>query len=109
QPWDWQYYAEQLRRARFSFDQEQVRPYFELDRVLKDGVFYVAQQLYGISFRERHDLPVYQPDVRVFEVLDADGKALGLFLGDYYARDNKQGGAWMDNFVEQSSLLGLRP
>jgi peptidyl-dipeptidase Dcp len=109
EPWDWQYYAEQLRRQRFAFDQEQVRPYFELDRVLQDGVFYVAHQLYGITFRERHDLPVYQSDVRVFEVFDADGSALGLFLGDYYARDNKQGGAWMDNFVEQSRLLGRRP
>jgi peptidyl-dipeptidase Dcp len=109
QPWDWQYYAEQLRRRRFAIDQEQVRPYFELERVLKDGVFYVAQQLYGLQLRERHDLPLYQPDVRVFEVLDADGSALGLFLADYYAREHKQGGAWMDNFVEQSRLLGARP
>lgn len=109
QPWDWQFFAEQLRRQRFEFDQQQVRPYFELDRVLQDGVFFVAHQLYGLSFRERHDLPVYQPDVRVFEVFDADGSALGLFLGDYFARDNKQGGAWMDNFVEQSHLLGQRP
>jgi peptidyl-dipeptidase Dcp len=109
QAWDWQYYAQQLRRQRFAFDQEQVRPYFELDRVLEDGVFYVAHALYGLRFVERHDLPVYQPDVRVFEVFDADGAPLGLFLGDYYARDNKQGGAWMDNFVEQSRLLRQRP
>jgi peptidyl-dipeptidase Dcp len=109
QPWDWQYYAEQLRRQRFAFDQQQVRPYFELDHVLQDGVFYVAHELYGLRFQERHDLPVYQPDVRVFEVFDADGTPLGLFLGDYYARDNKQGGAWMDNFVEQSQLLARRP
>jgi peptidyl-dipeptidase Dcp len=109
EPWDWQYYAQQLRQQRFAFDQEQVRPYFELDRVLKDGVFHVAHELYGLRFQERHDLPIYQPDVRVFEVFDADGAPLGLFLGDYYARDNKQGGAWMDNFVEQSRLLGRRP
>jgi peptidyl-dipeptidase Dcp len=109
EPWDWQFYAQQLRRRRFAFDQEQVRPYFELDRVLQDGVFYVAHELYGLTFRERHDLPVYQTDVRVFEAFDADGSPLGLFLGDYYARDNKQGGAWMANFVEQSRLFGRRP
>jgi peptidyl-dipeptidase Dcp len=109
QPWDWAYYAEQVRRERYDFDSAQVKPYFELDRVLRDGAFYAAQQLYGLSFHERHDLPVYQSDVRVFEVFDADGSPLALFLADCYARDNKQGGAWMDNFVDQSKLLGSRP
>jgi peptidyl-dipeptidase Dcp len=108
-PWDWAYYAEQLRRARFDFDQAQVKPYFELEHVLRDGVFYAAQQLYGLQFKERTDLPVYHPDVRVFEVFDADGTPLGLFLGDYFARDNKQGGAWMNSFVRQSRLFGLKP
>jgi peptidyl-dipeptidase Dcp len=109
QPWDWAFYSEKLRTARFNFDQAQVKPYFELDHVLRDGVFYAAQELYGLDFRERHDLPVYHPDVRVFEVFDADGTALALFLGDYFARDNKQGGAWMNNFVRQSKLFGLKP
>jgi peptidyl-dipeptidase Dcp len=109
QPWDWQYYAEQVRRQHYDFDSEQVKPYFELNRVLQDGVFYVAHELYGLSFRERHDLPVYQSDVRVFEVFDADGSPLALFLADYYARDNKRGGGWMDNIVGQSKLLGLKP
>ncbi len=109
QPWDWAFYSEKLRTARFDFDQAQVKPYFELDHVLRDGVFYAARELYGLDFRERHDLPVYHPDVRVFEVFDADGTPLALFLGDYFARDNKQGGAWMNNFVRQSKLFGLRP
>ncbi|MFI4913661.1 MAG: M3 family metallopeptidase [Steroidobacterales bacterium] len=109
QPWDWQYYAEQVRKRRYDFDAAQLKPYFELNRVLQDGVFYVAHELYGLTFKERHDLPTYQSDVRVFEVLDADGSPLALFLADYYARDNKQGGAWMDNFVAQSTLLGLKP
>jgi peptidyl-dipeptidase Dcp len=108
-PWDWAYYAEQLRRARFDFDQAQVKPYFELEHVLRDGVFYAAQQLFGLQFKERTDLPVYHPDVRVFEVFDSDGTPLGLFLGDYFARDNKQGGAWMNSFVRQSKLFGLKP
>ena len=109
QPWDWQYYAEQLRRQRYDFDDARIKPYFELDRVIVDGVFRAAHELYGLTFSERHDLPVYQPDVRVFDVLDADGSPLALFLGDYYARDNKQGGAWMANFVNQSTLLGQKP
>ena len=108
-PWDWPFYSEQLRRARFDFDQAQVKPYFELEHVLRDGVFYSAQQLYGLQFEERKDLPVYHPDVRVFEVFDADGAPLALFLGDYFARDNKQGGAWMNSFVRQSRLFGLKP
>jgi peptidyl-dipeptidase Dcp len=105
QPWDWEFYSEQLRKRRYDFDQSQVAPYFELNRVVQDGVFYAAHQLYGLTFKERKDLPVYQPDVRVFEVFDADGSGLGLFIADYFARDNKQGGAWMNAYVEQSRLL----
>jgi peptidyl-dipeptidase Dcp len=108
-PWDWAYYAEALRKARYDFDEAQVAPYFELDRVLHDGVFYAANELYGLTFKLRTDLPVYQPDVRVFEVFDRDGKPLALFLADYFARDNKQGGAWMNSFVRQSRLFGLKP
>ena len=108
-PWDWDHYADQVRKARYDLDEAQIRPYFELDRVLRDGVFYAANQLYGITFRERHDLPVYQPDVRVFEVTDANGAPLGLIYFDYFKRDNKSGGAWMDNFVGQSKLLGTLP
>jgi peptidyl-dipeptidase Dcp len=108
QPWDWAFYAEKLRSARFDFDQARVKPYFELDHVLHDGVFYAAHELYGLDFKERKDLPVYEPDVRIFEVFDADGTPLALFLGDYFARDNKQGGAWMNSFVRQSRLFGLK-
>jgi len=109
EPWDWSFYAEQVRKAHYAFDQAQVAPYFELEHVLQDGLFYAAHELYGLSFKERKDLPVYQPDVRVFEVSDADGKPLALFLADYFARDNKQGGAWMSGYVSQSKLLGQRP
>jgi peptidyl-dipeptidase Dcp len=109
EPWDWAFYAEQVRKARFGFDQAEVKPYFELNHVMQDGVFYAAHELYGLSFKERHDLPVYQPDVRVFEVFNADGSPLGLFLADYFARDNKRGGAWMNSYVGQSRLLGLKP
>jgi peptidyl-dipeptidase Dcp len=109
QPWDWDFYAGQVRKASYAYDVAEAKPYFELNHVLNDGVFYAAHELYGLSFRERTDLPVYQPDVRVFEVLDADGKPLALFLADYFARPNKQGGAWMDNFVDQSQLLGQLP
>jgi peptidyl-dipeptidase Dcp len=109
QPWDWSFYAEQVRKAHYDFDQAQVAPYFELERVMRDGLFYAAYELYGLSFTERKDLPVYQPDVRVFEVSDADGKPLALFLADYFARDNKQGGAWMSSYVSQSKLLGQSP
>jgi peptidyl-dipeptidase Dcp len=108
-PWDWQFYSEQVRKAEFDIDDAQVRPYLELNRVLTDGVFFAAKQLYGLTFKERHDLPVYQPDVRVFEVFDADGKSLALFYADYFKRDNKSGGAWMDSFVEQSGLLDTHP
>ena len=108
QPWDWQYYAEQVRVAQYALDEEQIKPYFEMDRVLRDGVFYAAQQLYGLTFKERKDLPVYHPDVRVFEVFDADS-SLGLFYADYYKRDNKNGGAWSSGFVGRSALMGTRP
>ncbi|WP_235011473.1 peptidyl-dipeptidase Dcp [Bryocella elongata] len=107
--WDWNFYAEQVRKAKYDLDESQVKPYFEINRVLEDGVFYAATQLYGITFKERHDIPVYNPDVRVFEVFDVDGKPLALFYTDYYKRDNKNGGAWMDQFVGQSKLLGTLP
>ena len=107
--WDWDRYAEKVRRAEFDLDEHQVKPYFELNRVLQDGVFYAANQLYGLTFKERHDLPVYHPDVRVFQVFDADGSPLALFYADYFKRDNKAGGAWMDSFVDQSRLLGTKP
>jgi len=109
EPWDWSFYAEQIRKAKYSVDENQIKPYFELNRVLVDGVFYAAHQLYGLTFKERHDLPVYQKDVRVFEVFDRTGAPLGLFYGDYFKRDNKSGGAWMDVFVGQSRLLGTKP
>ncbi|HEX5420495.1 MAG TPA: peptidyl-dipeptidase Dcp [Gammaproteobacteria bacterium] len=109
EPWDWELYAEQLRKAEFELDEDEIKPYFELDNVLQNGVFYAANQLYGISFKERKDLPVYAPDVRVFEVSDKDGSPLGLVYFDYFKRDNKSGGAWMSNFVEQSALLGTKP
>ncbi|HYG99012.1 MAG TPA: M3 family metallopeptidase [Terriglobales bacterium] len=109
EPWDWDFYAEQVRKSRFGFDQSEVKPYFEMSRVLQDGVFYAAHELFGLSFKERHDLPVYHPDVRVFEVFNADGSAVGLFLVDYFSRDNKRGGAWSSGFVDQSGLLGFKP
>ena len=109
QPWDWQYYAEQVRAAQYALDEGQIKPYFELNRVLTDGVFFAANQLYGLTFKERKDLPVYQPDVRVFEVFDADSTSIGLFYCDYFKRDNKQGGAWQGDFVDRSSLLGTHP
>ena len=109
EPWDWNVYSEQVRKARFDLDVNQVKPYFELNRVMQDGLFFAAQQLYGVTFKERHDLPVYQSDVRVFEVFDKDGSHLGLIYLDYYKRDNKNGGAWMDTLVVQSKLMGTRP
>ena len=108
-PWDWAYFSEKVRAERFAFDASQLRPYLEIERVLHNGVFYAANQLYGLTFRERTDLPTYHPDVRVFEVSDADGEPLALFLGDYYARPSKRGGAWMNSFVSQSDLLGTKP
>ncbi|MFZ6767936.1 M3 family metallopeptidase [Undibacterium sp. Di26W] len=107
--WDWAYYTEQLRKAKYSFDDSQLRPYFELNNVLENGVFYAASKLYGISFKERKDLPVYHPSIKVYEVLDADGSSLALFIADMYARDTKRGGAWMNAYTEQSGLFGTHP
>ena len=109
EPWDWDFYHEQLRKANYDLDESQEKPYFELNNVLQNGVFYAANQLYGLTFKERHDIPVYQPDVRVFEVLDANEKPLALFYCDYFKRENKNGGAWMSNLVNQSKLLGTLP
>jgi peptidyl-dipeptidase Dcp len=109
QPWDWDFYAEQVRKAKYDLDEAQIKPYFELNNVLENGVFYAANQLYGITFKERKDIPVYQEDVRVFEVSDVDGKPLALFYCDYFKRDNKNGGAWMSTFVDQSKLEGTLP
>jgi len=109
QPWDWERYSEKVRKAKYDVDDSQVKPYFELNNVLENGVFYAAHQLYGITFKERKDIPVYQPDVRVFEVFDKDGSQLGLAYFDYFKRDNKAGGAWMSNFMEQSKLNGTKP
>jgi len=108
EPWDWSYYAEKLRKARYDLDESEIRPYFELERVLKDGLFYAMNQIYGISFVERDDLPVYHPDVRVFEILDEDGSTVGLMYADYYARSSKRGGAWMDSFVDQADILDTK-
>ncbi len=107
--WDWPSYSEKVRRARYAFDESELRPYYELNHVILDGVFFAAGKLYGLTFKERHDIPVYQPDVRVFEVYDRDGKPLALFLGDYYARPSKRGGAWMNAYVQQSDLFGTKP
>jgi len=109
QPYDWNYYADQVRKAKYDLDESEIRPYFELNKVLQDGVFFAANQLYGLTFKERKDLPVYQSDVRVFDVIDRDGSKLGLFYCDYFKRDNKSGGAWMSNLVNQSKLLGNKP
>ena len=109
QAWDWDFYAEQVRKAKYDLDESQVKPYFEVNNVLENGVFYAANQLYGITFQERHDIPVYDPTMRVFEVFDGNGGSLALFYTDYFKRDNKQGGAWMDNYVDQSKLLGTKP
>jgi peptidyl-dipeptidase Dcp len=107
--WDWAYYAARVKRERYAVDEQALRPYFELDRVLTDGVFFAANALYGITFSERPDLTGYHPDVRVWEVRNPDGTELGLFLGDYYTRESKRGGAWMNSLVEQSALLNTRP
>ena len=106
---DWELYAEKVRKADYDIDEAQVKPYLPLDRVLQDGVFFAAHELYGLTFRERKDLPVYDPDVRVFEVFEADGRSLALYYGDYFQRPNKRGGAWDDSFIDQSALLGTKP
>jgi peptidyl-dipeptidase Dcp len=105
---DWSYYTEKVRAQRFSFDGNQLKPYFELTNVLEKGVFFAAGKLYGLSFKERKDLPVYHPDVKVYDVFDADGKQLAIFLADMYARPSKQGGAWMNEYVSQSKLMGTQ-
>ena len=109
QPWDWEFYSEQVRKARYDLNSDEIKPYFELNNVLQNGVFYAANQLYGLTFKELHDIPVYQKDVRVFEVYDADGKPMALFYCDYFKRDNKNGGAWMDSLVTQSRLMHKLP
>ncbi|WP_432788575.1 peptidyl-dipeptidase Dcp [Klebsiella quasipneumoniae] len=109
QAWDWLYYSEQVRRAAYAIDDAQLKPYFALERVLQDGVFWTASQLFGLRFVERFDIPVYHPDVRVWEIFDHNGEGMALFYGDYFARDSKSGGAWMDVFVEQSTLREQRP
>lgn len=103
--WDWAFYAEQVRRAKYDLDEGQIKPYFELNNVLSNGVFWAASQLFGLNFVERFDIPVYHDDVRVWEIFDKDGRGMALFYGDFFARDSKGGGAWMGNFVEQSTLL----
>lgn len=108
-PADWMYYAEKLRKAKYNIDDSEVKPYFEIHKVLEDGVFYAANQLYGLTFKQRTDIPVYNPDVTVYEVFDADGSSLALFYFDPWKRDNKQGGAWMSAFVQQSTLLDHKP
>ncbi|MEJ5067905.1 peptidyl-dipeptidase Dcp [Enterobacter sp. MYb186] len=109
QAWDWSFYAERVRLAKYALDESQVKPYFALNRVLTDGVFWAATQLFGITFVERNDIPVYHPDVRVWEIFDHHGEGMALFYGDFFARDSKGGGAWMGNFVEQSHESGTRP
>ncbi|TCP35460.1 M3 family metallopeptidase [Sphingomonas sp. BK235] len=108
-PWDWDLYSEKLRKAKYDLNQDELKPYFEINKVLTDGVFYAANQLYGITFKRRTDLPVYQPDVMVYEVFEQDGRTIGLMYFDYWKRDNKNGGAWMSNFVNQAKLLGTKP
>jgi len=109
EPWDWAYYTEQIRRDRYAIDEADLRPYFELERVLHDGVFFAAGRLYGVRFEERPDLPAYHADARVFEVLDHDGSPLGLFIGDFFTRASKRGGAWANALVPQSRLFGTAP
>ena len=109
EPWDWNFYAEQVRKEKYDLDENQIKPYFEVKTVLEKGVFYAAEKFYGITFKERNDLPVYHPDVVAYEVFDRDGKSLAIYYLDFYTRNNKNGGAWMSNFVEQSHLLGQKP
>jgi peptidyl-dipeptidase Dcp len=107
--WDWLFYAEQVRREKYDLDESQIKPYFELTNVLVNGVFYAATQLFGITFARREDIPVWHPDVSVYEIIDSNGLPMALFYTDYFKRDNKGGGAWMSNFVDQSKLLGTHP
>ena len=109
EPWDWNFYSEQVRKAKFDLDENQIKPYFEVRTVLENGVFYAAEKFYGITFKVRNDLPVYHPDVVAYEVFDRDGKSLAIYYLDFYTRDNKSGGAWMSNFVEQSFTTNTKP
>jgi peptidyl-dipeptidase Dcp len=109
QSWDWGYYTEQVRLEKYNIDTTKMRPYFELERVLHDGVFFAANKLFGISFKERPDLVTYHPEARAFEVTNEDGSRVGLFIGDFYTRDSKRGGAWMNNLVDQNFLLNQLP
>jgi len=109
QPWDWEYYAEKVRKERYDIDENEVKPYFELESVLSNGVFYTMNRLYGVTFRERSDLPVYHETVRVWDVVDSNGEVMAIFYGDFFARDSKRGGAWMSSYVPQSHLLGTKP
>ena len=109
EPWDWNFYGEQVRKEKYNVDENEIKPYFEINKVLENGIFFAANKLYGITFKERHDIPVYADDVRVFEVFDQDKKPMALFYTDFYKRDNKSGGAWMSNLVGQSFLLGTKP
>lgn len=108
-PWDWTYYSEKLRKSKYDLDENQIKPYFTLKTVLEEGVFFAANKLYGISFKERTDIPVYNPDVLVYELFEEDGTPLGLFYGDFFKRPSKRGGAWMSNFVTQSHLFNKKP
>lgn len=109
QPWDWNFYAEQVRKAKYDLDESEIKPYFEVNTVLEKGVFFAAKQFYGITFKERPDLPVYQPDVKAYEVFDKDGKSIAIYYLDFFTRSNKSGGAWMNNFVNQSYMEGTKP
>lgn len=109
EPWDWNYYAEMVRKAKYDLDEDQIKPYFEIDKVLEDGVFFAATKLYGITFKERTDIPVYHEDVKVYELFEENGDQLGLFYTDFYARPSKRGGAWMSSFVTQSKLYDKKP
>ena len=107
--WDWDFYTEAVRLEKYNLDTSAMRPYFELERVLQDGVFFAANKLFGISFKERKDIVTYHPEARAFEVFNEDGSKLALFIGDFYTRDSKRGGAWMNNLVDQNHLLGQLP
>jgi peptidyl-dipeptidase Dcp len=109
EPWDWDFYSEQVRKMKYDLDESEIKPYFEVATVLEKGVFFAAKQMYGITFKERHDLPVYHPDVKVYEVFDNDGKSISIYYLDFYTRDNKRGGAWKSNLVSQSHYLKQKP
>lgn len=107
--WDWLFYTEKVRAEKYNLDTAAMRPYFELERVLHQGVFFAAEKLYGMKFKERKDLVTYHPEARAFEVFNEDGSSIGLYIGDYYTRDSKRGGAWMNSLVDQNHLLGQKP